>query len=170
MSGPARIDGTRRRLLAAAAGLAAAAAAPAALAESIRNRLSLSRRTFPVKPDPEDAERMIGRAIRGRTPTPGLVLVDVAGIAENGDAVPVSFDVACSMSGDDYPATVHVFVKHNPFPEVARYHYGPWNGSALTEMRLRMRESSDLVIVAEMADGRVGVAREHVDVLLGACG
>lgn len=143
---------------------------PAALAETIRNRLSLSRRTFPVDPDPADSERMIARAVRDRTPEPDLVRVDLSQIAENGDAVPVTFDVACSMAGNDYPEVVHVFVKHNPFPEVARYHFGPWNGSAKTEMRLRMRESSDVVIVAEMADGRVGVARRAVEVLAGACG
>ncbi|WP_417518893.1 thiosulfate oxidation carrier protein SoxY [Minwuia sp.] len=143
---------------------------PSAMAESIRNRLSLSRRTFPVKPDPEDAEIMIGRAVRGREITPDLVIIDLPGIAENGDAVPLTFDVASAMAGQDYPEIVHVFVKHNPFPEVARYHFGVWNGSARTEMRIRMRESSDVVIVAEMADGRVGVARQAVDVLAGACG
>lgn len=164
-------DRARRRLLGACAAAAAITlAAPAALGESIRNRLSLSRRTFPVKPDPEDAERMIGRAVRDREPTPGLVRMDVTDTAENGSSVPLVFDVECSMSGNDYPETVHVFVVHNPVPEVARYYYGPWNGSAETEMRLRMRQSSEIVIVAEMADGRVGVGRQEVNVLAGACG
>lgn len=163
-------DRTRRGLIGMAAGGLALAASPAALAETIRNRLSLSRRTFPVTPDPEDSEKMIARTIRGRTPTADIVQVEISSIAENGDAVPVTFDVACSMDGNDYPDVVHVFVKHNPFPEVARYHFGPWNGSAKTEMRIRMRQSSDVVIVAEMADGRVGISRTPVEVLAGACG
>jgi len=145
-------------------------AAPSVLAESIRNRLSLSRKTFPLEPDAEDAERMIQRTVRDRKTTEGLVQLDMAGIAENGDSVPLVFDINCTMTGDDYPAVVHVFVKHNPVPEVARYYYGPWNGSAKTEMRVRMRRSSDLVVVAEMADGRVGIVRQPVDVLAGACG
>lgn len=168
MSNPA--DRTRRGLIGMVAAGLALASAPAAFAETIRNRLSLSRRTFPVTPDPEDSELMIARTIRGRTPTPDLVQVKISSIAENGDAVPVNFDVTCTMEGNDYPDVVHVFVKHNPFPEVARYHFGPWNGSAKTEMRLRMRESSDVVIVAEMADGRVGISRTPVEVLAGACG
>jgi len=87
-----------------------------------------------------------------------------------GDSIPLTFDVSCGFEGSDYPKTVHVFVRGNPFPEVARYHYGPWNGSALTEMRFRMRQTSDVVLVAEMADGRVAMARQNVEVLLGACG
>ena len=166
-----RTDSMRRRVLAAgAAGLALAFAAPAALGETIRHRLSLSRRTFPITPDPEDAELMIHRALRDREPSPGLVHMDVTDTAENGSSVPLVFDVDCSMAGNDFPETVHVFVVHNPFPEVARYHYGPWNGSAETEMRLRMRQSSEIVVVAEMADGRVGIGRRQVNVLAGACG
>jgi sulfur-oxidizing protein SoxY len=168
MSRPA--DKIRRGLIGIGATGLALAFAPAALAETIRNRLSLSRRTFPVDPDPVDSERMIARTIRGRVPTPDLVKLELSGIAENGDAVPLTFDVRCAMAGNDYPETVHVFVKHNPFPEVARYHFGPWNGSAKTEMRVRMRQTSDVVVVAEMADGRVGVTRQSVEVLAGACG
>ncbi|WP_416897801.1 MAG: thiosulfate oxidation carrier protein SoxY [Minwuia sp.] len=162
-------DRKRRALMALGAAAVAAAVAPASLAETIRNRLSQTRRTFPMDADPEDAERMIQRAIRGRTPVPDIVKIDLPGIAENGASVPLTFDVDCAMAGKDYPETVHVFVIDNPFPEVARYRYGPWNGSAQTEMRIRMATSSDVVIVAEMADGRVGVTREAVEVLEGAC-
>jgi sulfur-oxidizing protein SoxY len=168
MSG--KTDRTRRMMIRSGAVSLALLASPAVMAETIRNRLSLSRRTFPVSPDPEDSERMIQRTIRDRTPTPDLVSLELTGIAENGDSVPLTFDIACAMAGNDYPDVVHVFVKHNPFPEVARYHFGPWNGSAKTEMRIRMRQSSDVVVVAEMADGRVAVARKAVEVLAGACG
>lgn len=157
---------TRRLLLAGTLSLAAGGA----LAEEIRNRISMFRRTFPVQPDEEDAEEMVRRAIGGRPLTPDLVRLELPRLAENGDVVPLTLDVACSFEGDDYPKTVHIFVLGNPFPEVARYHYGPWNGSALTEMRLRMRQTSDVVAVAEMADDRVSVARRRVEVLLGACG
>jgi len=165
-----RPDSKRRALMVAATGAAALLATPGALAEAVRNRFSMTRRTFPIKPDPVDAERMIQRAVRGREPVDGLVLLNLGGIAENGDSVPLEFDIACSMSGNDYPEKVHIFVKHNPFPEVARYHFGPWNGSAKTEMRMRMRQSSEVVLVAEMADGRVSVKRQAVEVLAGACG
>ena len=165
-----RPDSARRAFLAAASGAVAFLVAPGAWAEAVRNRFSMTRRTFPIEPDPVDAERMIQRAVRGREPVGGLVRMTLSSIAENGDSVPLIFDINCSMAGNDYPEKVHIFVKHNPFPEVARYHFGPWNGSAKTEMRLRMRQSSDVVIVAEMADGRVSVERQAVEVLAGACG
>lgn len=165
-----KTDMIRRGLLAAGAVGAALALAPPAFAASVRNRFSMTRRTFPATPDPEDAERMVQRVIRGRELTAGLVRIEVTETSENGSSVPLITDVNCSMSGNDYPEIVHIFVLHNPFPEVARYHYGPWNGTARTEMRLRMRQSSEIVVIAEMADGRVGELRQPVEVLAGACG
>lgn len=161
---------SRRRLLGWAVGMVTFGMAPVALAESVRNRLARFRRTFPTPPDPDYAERMVARVLRGRETTPDLIGMELGGIAENGESVPLTFDVNCTMAGDDYPAVVHVFVIDNPFPEVARYRYGPWNGSARTEMRMRMRQSSEVVIVAEMADGRAAMARKRVEVLAGACG
>ncbi|ANK82792.1 MAG: hypothetical protein TEF_19820 [Rhizobiales bacterium NRL2] len=169
--GESRDAGTsRRRLLGWAVGLLTLGTAPAALAESVRNRLARFRQTFPTPPDPDYAERMVARVLRGREPAPDLIELDLGGIAENGESVPLVFDVNCAMEGSDYPAVVHIFVIDNPFPEVARYRYGPWNGSARTEMRMRMRQSSEVVIVAEMADGRAGLVRKRVEVLAGACG
>lgn len=164
-----RTSVSRRALLGGATALLGLAAVPA-WAEGIRNRVSMFRRTFPVQPDVADAEHLVGIVLRGREPVPDLIDLKLPLLAENGDSIPLSFDVRCSFEGNDYPKTVHIFVLGNPFPEVARYHYGPWNGSALTEMRFRMRQTSDVVLVAELADGRVATARQNVEVLLGACG
>ena len=35
--------------------------------------------------------------------------------------------------------------------------------------RCRMRKSSYLMIIAEMSDGRIGLEKKYVDVMLGAC-
>ena len=166
-AGGARIS--RRGLLAGTAALPALSAWPA-WAEGIRNRVSMFRRTFPVQPDVEDAEALVRIVLRDREPVPDLIDLRLTPLAENSDSIPLTFDVRCSFTDNDWPKTVHVFVLGNPFPEVARYHYGPWNGSALTEMRFRMRQTSDVVLVAEMADGRVATTRQTVEVLLGACG
>ncbi|MDF1733673.1 MAG: thiosulfate oxidation carrier protein SoxY [Minwuia sp.] len=160
---------SRRGVVTGALALLAFPVVPA-WAEGIRNRVSMFRRTFPVQPDVADAEVLVKIVLRGREPVPDLIALDLPLLAENGDSIPLTFDIHCSFEGDDWPKTVHVFVLGNPFPEVARYHYGPWNGSALTEMRFRMRQTSDVVLVAEMADGRAAIARQNVEVLLGACG
>jgi sulfur-oxidizing protein SoxY len=150
-------------------GLVAAGVSMPAWANSFRNRLSLFRQTFPVTPDPAEAERMVRTVLRGRTPVPKLIDLTAPDIAENGNVVPFSLRVNCSMTGKDYPEVVHVFTLHNPFPEVARLHFQPEDGEAAIEMRCRMRQSTQLVAVAEMADGRAGLARRFVDVTLGAC-
>ncbi len=162
-------DIERRALLALAGALPAAGLATPVAAESFRNRLTNFRQTFPVEPDPAEAERKIAVIVDGRTPSDGLVGLKAPGIAENGAVVPFEMWVNCTMRGSDYPRVVHVFAMHNPFPEVARLHFGPQNGEARIEMRCRMRRSSELVAVADMADGRVGVVRVPVTVTLGAC-
>ena len=159
-----------------AAGLALAA--PGALAQGqefdfsgnpFRDRFQSFRQTFRIEPDPEEAERILAAIIRGRALREGLVEVTAPDIAENGNVVPVSFTVACAMTESDYPETVHVLAMANPFPEIAKYHFTPACGEASVAFRCRMRATSDLVVVADMADGSVGVARRWVSVTLGAC-
>ncbi len=115
------------------------------------------------------AESILAGVIAGRPLRDGLISGTVPDIAEDGSAVPVSFKVACSMSGEDYPASVHVIAMVNPFPEIARYHFTPACGEAEVSFRCRMRATSDLVLVADMADGTVGLSKHFVNVTMGAC-
>ena len=140
-----------------------------AAATTWRNKLSLFRSAFPVAPDRGEAELMVKAVLRGRKPRPGLVSLSAPDLVENGEIVPLKVAVDCAMSAEDYPTMIHIFALDNPYPEVARYHLLPENGAAEIEMRCRMRVSSELVAVAEMADGTVGLAERHVDVTLGAC-
>lgn len=169
---------TRRGVIAAGGALALAGAAPVLAEEPetpaiggspYRDRFQSFRQTFRVDPDPEEAERILRNLVRGRAPEEGLVELTAPDIAENGNVVPVSFRVNCSMEGGDLAETVHVLAMGNPFPEVAKYFFTERSGRAEVAMRCRMRQTADLVAVAEMADGRVGVDRRLVHVTLGAC-
>ena len=73
------------------------------------------------------------------------------------------------MTGDDFPKRVHVLGLENPFPEIAIYEFYRESGKADVSFRCRLRTSSDLVIIADMNDGRVGLEKKYVDVMLGAC-
>ena len=163
----------RRRLLLAggASGIAllAGLAPRSASAITWRNKLALFRRAFPVQPDRAEALRMVDYVVSGRTPRAGLVTLVIPDLVENGAVVPVKISVDCTMTAEDYPQIIHIFALDNPYPEVARYHLFPENGAAEIEMRCRMRKSSEIVAVADMSDGSVGVAERHVDVTLGAC-
>tara|TARA_S200000501_G_C20592690_1_gene642280 strand:- start:537 stop:761 length:225 start_codon:yes stop_codon:yes gene_type:complete len=73
------------------------------------------------------------------------------------------------MQKDDYPKKVHVLALENPFPEVAIYEFFSEKGTAEVSFRCRMRTSSFIMVIAEMNDGRIGVNKKYVDVMLGAC-
>ena len=134
-----------------------------------RDRFQSYRQTFRIEPNKEETEKIIKNIIRERTISKGLVLLDVPDTAEDGNVVPVHFKINCSMKSNDYPKKVHVLGLENPFPEIAIYEFFPEVGIAEVSFRCRMRKSSYLMVIAEMSDGRIGLKKKYVDVMLGAC-
>ena len=134
-----------------------------------RDRFQSYRQTFRVEPDLEEAKRTINNIIEGRKLDDNLLTISVPDIAEDGNVVPVSFIINCSMKNKDYPEKVHVLAMENPFPEIAVFNFTPNCGEAEVSFRCRMRASADLVIIAEMRDGRIGMKKQYVEVMLGAC-
>ena len=134
-----------------------------------RDRFQSYRQTFRIEPNKEETERIIKNIIRERTVSEDLVLLDVPDTAEDGNVVPVHFKINCSMKSNDYPKKVHVLGLENPFPEIAIYEFFPEVGKAEVSFRCRMRKSSYLMVIAEMSDGRIGLEKKYVDVMLGAC-
>ncbi len=134
-----------------------------------RDRFQSYRQTFRIEPNKEETEKIINNIIRRRPISEELVFLDVPDTAEDGNVVPVTFKINCSMKSDDYPSKVHVLGLENPFPEIATYEFFPEIGKAEVSFRCRMRTSSYLMVIAEMSDGRVGLKKKYVDVMLGAC-
>ena len=134
-----------------------------------RDRFQSYRQTFRVEPDKKEAERIVKSIIKGRNIVPDIIKLDVPDIAEDGNVVPVTFSIKCKMTKQDYPKRVHVLGLENPFPEIAIYEFFPDSGKAEVSFRCRLRTSSNLMIIADMQDGSVGVEKKYVDVMLGAC-
>jgi len=134
-----------------------------------RDRFQSYRQTFRIEPNSEETARIIKNIIGGRTLSEGLIELEVPDIAEDGNVVPVKFNINCSMSREDYPKKVHVLALENPFPEVAVYNFFPDMGKAEVSFRCRMRTSAFLMIIAEMSDDRVSIEKKYIDVMLGAC-
>jgi len=134
-----------------------------------RDRFQTYRQTFRIEPDPEEAKRIVRNIIKGRKVREDLIYLKAPDIAENGNTVPISFAVDCSMEGKDYPKVVHILVLDNPFPEIAKFYFTPESGEASVDIRIRMRTSSDIIAIAEMQDGTVGKTMSFVDVTIGAC-
>ena len=134
-----------------------------------RDRFQSYRQTFRIEPNAEETKKIIKNIIKGREITKGLITLNVPDIAEDGNVVPVTFKVKCTMTKQDYPEKVHILALENPFPEVAVYQFFPNMGKAQVSFRCRMRASAFLMVIAEMADGRVTAEKKYVDVMLGAC-
>ena len=134
-----------------------------------RDRFQSYRQTFRIEPNPEETQRIIENIIGKKQILDDLVDLQVPDTVEDGNVVPLTFKVNCTMQKNDYPKKVHVLALDNPFPEVAIYEFFPENGVAEVSFRCRMRTSSFIMIIAEMNDGRIGKEKKYVDVMLGAC-
>ena len=115
------------------------------------------------------ADGILADIIGDRPIRKDLIEATAPDIAEDGSSVPVSFHVNCSMVGKDYPTTVYIIGMVNPTPEIARYHFTKGCGEASVVLRCRMHASSDLIFVAQMADGTVGTVGRYVSVTAGGC-
>ncbi len=111
------------------------------------------------------------KLIGDRKPGDGtMIKLDLPEIAENGNTVPLKFEVESPMTGDDYVKSVHVFAEGNPRPDVASFHFTPASGKAAASTRMRLAKTQNVVAVAEMSDGKVYMAKKEVKVTIGGCG
>lgn len=143
----------RRRLLGAAAGLGLALQwRPVAAAATAPGLLAVQRQWAAGKPVTE-----------------GRVLLDIAPLVENGNAVPIRVLVDSPMTAADHVVEIVVFNERNPQRDVARFSLTPASGRAQVQTRIRLATSQQLVALARLRDGSQW--SHHVDVLvtLAAC-
>ena len=100
----------------------------------------------------------------------GRIKMELPQIAENGNTVPMGFEVESPMTESDYVKAVHIFAEKNPQPYVATYRFTPDSGKAKVSTRMRFRKTQNVVAVAEMSDGSVYMVKTPVKVTIGGCG
>jgi sulfur-oxidizing protein SoxY len=100
----------------------------------------------------------------------GRITLDVPQIAENGLIVPINVEVQSPMTAADYVKSVHVYAERNPLPGVVSYRFTPEAGKAAASTRVRLAETQNIVVVAEMSDGQLFSTRSRVTVTVGGCG
>lgn len=117
----------------------------------------------PAWADRATLERAVLAFTGGVTPEAGGLVIDIAPLIENGNAVPVTLSMA-------EPARVMaLFNELNPQREVIQADFGPRSGAARLATRIRLATSQQLVAVAQTADGRWRSQRVDVVVTLAAC-
>lgn len=99
----------------------------------------------------------------------GRVVLEIAPLVENGNAVPVTVKVDSPMTASDHVAAIGIFNEKNPQRDVAVFHLGPRAGKATVATRIRLATSQQLVAVARMSDGSCWTHAVDVIVTLAAC-
>ena len=115
-------------------------------------------------------EDALKKVIQDRKPAEGKIKLDLPQIAENGNTVPIGFEVDSPMTKDNFVKAVHVFADGNPSPEVASFYFTPMSGKAAASTRMRMAKTQNVIVVAEMSDKSVYMAKQQVKVTIGGCG
>jgi sulfur-oxidizing protein SoxY len=67
----------------------------------------------------------------------GRISLELPQIAENGNTVPVAFEIDSPMTESDYVKAVHLFAEKNPLPNVASFRFTPRSGKARASTRMR---------------------------------
>jgi sulfur-oxidizing protein SoxY len=113
-----------------------------------------------------EAKKLFG----DKAPQNGKIKLDVPTIAENGLVVPLGFEVESPMTDKDYVKTVAIFAEGNPNPQIATFHFTPLSPKAAAAIRVRLAQTQNIVVFAEMSNGDVHVAKKEVKVTIGGCG
>src|SRR4051794_25270012 len=135
----AKRHGPTRRELLAAAGLGTAVVPVAGLR--------------PARATPAEMEAAIREFVGEAQVRPGKVTLDIPGLVENGNAVPMTVAVESPMTAEDHVKAIAVFNEKNPQPHVAVFHLGPRAGRAAVATRGRLANSHTITAVAAVSGG-----------------
>lgn len=105
----------------------------------------------------------------GREAEEGGIVIDVPNVAENGAQVPITVSVESPMSAEDHVRAIHIVATRNPTPGVGSFHLSPRIARAEVTTRIRLAEEQEILVLAELSDGRVLKAAAEIAVSVGGC-
>jgi sulfur-oxidizing protein SoxY len=115
-------------------------------------------------------EESVKKILGDTKATDGRVTFDMPEIAENGNTVPFSISVESPMTDSNYIKAIHVISTGNPQPGVATFRLTPQSGKAAVASRMRLARTQDVIVLAELSDGKFWQSRRSVKVTIGGCG
>ena len=154
--GPRSRTATRRDVLKIAGAVAAGCATP-------------SLGVAPAEATPAEMQAAVAGVVGQARVNSGKVKLDIPPLVENGNTVPCKVTVDSPMTAADHVKAIHVFTEKNPQPHVISVAIGPRAGLAGVSTRIRLRDTQDVLAVAEMSDGTFWSGRANVIVTISAC-
>ena len=160
---------TRRTVLRAAGALGAVALVP--LAAGIPGRAWGQGNLGALQPE-EKVDATMQRLFGGRPLKDGAsqIKMDLPLIAENGAVVPVTVEVQSPMTPASHVKAIYIISDKNRRPLNAKFKLTPAMGSATVGTNLRLGESTDVRVIAELNDGTLLMAKREIKVTVGGCG
>ncbi len=123
----------------------------------------------PARATPASMQEAIRKVVGSARVNTGRVKLELPPLSENGNAVPLTVDVASPMTGADHVRAIHVFTQKNPQPNVASFHLGPRAGRARVATRVRLADSQTVIAICELSDGSFWSDSADIVVTLAAC-
>jgi sulfur-oxidizing protein SoxY len=115
-------------------------------------------------------EQAMRKILGDAKPIEGKITIEMPEIAENGNTVPFSIAVDSPMTDKDHVKAIHIIATSNPQPGVATFRLSPLSGKAAVASRMRLQRTQDVIVIAELSDGRFLSAKRPVKVTIGGCG
>ena len=106
----------------------------------------------------------------GKAVDDARIYLEVPEIAENGNAVPISFEIESPMTSDNFVKMVYIMADGNPEPDVAAFNFTPYSGACYATTRMRLSKTQNVHILAAFSDGSFAKANAPVKVTIGGCG
>ena len=147
---------TRRDVLTMAGALAAGCAAPSVAVGA-------------ASATPAEMRAAVASAVGEARINVGKVKLDIPPLVENGNTVPCTVTVDSPLTAADHVKAIHVFAERNPQPYVFSIQLGPRAGRASISTRIRLRDTQNVIAIAELSDGTFWSDRVNVIVTIGAC-
>lgn len=107
--------------------------------------------------------------LAGRSATEEGITLDMAAVAENGAQVPLTIRVDSPMTAEDHVTAIHIIATRNPAPQIGSFRLTPALTRAEAMTRIRVAEEQDILVLAELSDGRVLQQTARIIVSVGGC-
>jgi sulfur-oxidizing protein SoxY len=90
-------------------------------------------------------------------------------IAEDGGNVPLAVEVKSPMTPQSYVKAIYILSDKNPRPLNAKLTLTPACGQAYVATNIRLADTGDVRVVAEMQDGALLVVKRSIRVVVAGC-
>lgn len=107
--------------------------------------------------------------LAGRDVSDGTITLDLPAVAQNGAQVPLTVQLDSPMTADDHVTAIYIIATRNPAPQIGTFRMTPQMTRAEAMTRIRVAEEQEIIVLAELSDGRVFEQTASIIVSVGGC-